>query len=117
MILSNFTHNITTVGGGNNVHCRENATHNHVKFLKCSFIGNIGHTEDGGLVFGNVIHQMTETVNTIHTTHLIACLKKIKQQQVVLLWVLYIIKHNLAQWAFKLIDNVSIQSSPALLLH
>ena len=25
--------------------------------MKCSFIGNIGHTEGGGVVIGNVIHQ------------------------------------------------------------
>ena len=58
MILSNFTHNTASVGGGTIVHCRENATHNHVKILKCSFIKkNIVHTEGGAVVIGNVIDQ------------------------------------------------------------
>ena len=58
LISSNFTSNNATIGGGLNVHSRDNTTHNHVKILWCSFITNVAYNEGGGLVIGNVIHQM-----------------------------------------------------------
>ena len=57
VISTKFTSNSAVSGGGLYVHSRENATHNHVKVLRCSFIKNIGSQQGGGLVIGNVIHQ------------------------------------------------------------
>ena len=39
VILSNFINNTANIGGGLNVHSRENATHNHVKFRSAVLLG------------------------------------------------------------------------------
>ena len=57
VILTNFTSNTATLGGGLHVHSRENATHNHVMVKGCRFIKNTGYKQGGGLVIGNLIHQ------------------------------------------------------------
>ena len=71
IISSNFISNAATNGGGLYVNSRQNSTKNHVKILWCSFMGNNGYKEGGGLVIGNVIHQAggVSKFNTYNVTN------------------------------------------------
>ena len=72
IVSSNFISNSAITGGGLHVNSRQNAMDNCVIILWCSFIGNFGYKEGGGLAIGNVIHQ-TGGVSKFNEYNIINC--------------------------------------------
>ena len=72
IVSSDFISNSAITGGGLHVSSRQNAIKNCVIILWCSFIGNFGYKEGGGLAIGNVIHQ-TGGVSKFNTYNITNC--------------------------------------------